>query len=207
MAAFVEVDALDPQGRSSLPENLAALVGRYNFAKYPTSIDDMDLQKGINFAEGKLGDIAIIGVQMFQNGIIVDTRSSTDNSMGVFDDLLQFTKERNGATVVRRRYHLTSQITFQSDLKLSLINPLLQPIADRLSSQLSGTLNHPILFEPTAVMIGPQTWSMKIVPNSFTIERRAETPFNENTYFSSAPLPTSQHIELIEEIEQALTPR
>ncbi len=165
----------------------------------------MDLQKGITFAEGMLGDIVIVTLQIFQNGVIVDTRSSTDNSMRVFDDLLQFAKEKNGATVVRRRYHLTSQVTFQSNFKLSLINPFLQPIADRLSSQLSETLDHPILFEPTAIMIGPQTWSMKIVPNSFTIERRAETPFSENTYFSSAPLATKEHIRLIEDIEQALT--
>lgn len=207
VAAFLEVDALDPQGRSSLPDNLAALVGRYNFPKYPQSLEDMDLQKGITFSEGMLGDIAIMSLQVFQNGIIVDTRSSTDNSIRVFDDLLHFAKERNGATVIRRRYHLTSQITFRSDLKLSLINPFLQPIANRLSAQLSETLNHPMLFEPTAVIVGPQTWSLKIVPTSFTIERRAETPLNENTYFSSAPLPTSEHVELIEEIERTLTPR
>ena len=138
----------------------------------------MDVQKGITFAEGILGDIAISSFQIFQNSIIVDTRSSTDNSVRVFDYLLQFAKEKNGATVVRLRYHLTSQITFRSDLNLSLINPFLKPIADRLSLQLSESLNDHILFEPTAVMIGPQTWSMKIVPNAFTLERRTETPFN-----------------------------
>ncbi|MGH9585294.1 MAG: hypothetical protein ACRD4O_20450 [Bryobacteraceae bacterium] len=205
LAAFVEVDALDPKGQSNLPDNINALIRRYGFSKYPTTIEEMDLQKGIQFAEGSLGDIAITSIQLFHNGLIIDTRSSTDNSKRVFDDLVILAKEMNGASVVSRRYHLTSQFIFRSELKLALLNPLLQPIADRLARSVSGNLNHSISFEPTAVLIGPQAWALKIVPSSFSIERRSETPFNENTYFSSAPLPTDEHLKLIEEFEQALS--
>jgi hypothetical protein len=87
---------------------------------------------------------------------------------------------------------------------LQLLNPILQPIADRLGAETSEDLSHPIIFEPTAVLIGPDTWQLKVVPSVFSIERRAETPFKENTYFSGAPIGTAEHLKLIEEMEAAL---
>jgi hypothetical protein len=35
----------------------------------------------------------------------------------------------------------------------------------------------------------------------FTIQRRAETAFAENKYFSEAPLPTNEHVALLETFE------
>jgi hypothetical protein len=36
---------------------------------------------------------------------------------------------------------------------------------------------------------------------AFTIQRRGQTPFEENKYFSEAPLPTDIHINLLEQFE------
>jgi hypothetical protein len=93
---------------------------------------------------------------------------------------------------------------FRSALKLALLNPMLQPIADRLAAQTSRSLGHPIDFEPIAFLLGPDASQLKITPSQFSIERRLEIPFGENTYFSAAPLGTSDHVKLIAEIEIAL---
>jgi hypothetical protein len=45
---------------------------------------------------------------------------------------------------------------------------------------------------------------IKAGPAAFTIDRRAGKLFSENRYFSNAPLPKDEHIELIEELEKGL---
>jgi len=35
----------------------------------------------------------------------------------------------------------------------------------------------------------------------FTIQRRVDTPFGENKYFSEAPLPTEIHLDLLQQFE------
>jgi hypothetical protein len=39
----------------------------------------------------------------------------------------------------------------------------------------------------------------------FSIQRRDNTPFSENKYFSDAPLPTDIHIQLLEQFEKDLS--
>ena len=83
---------------------------------------------------------------------------------------------------------------------------MLQPIADRLTKRASMDLKHPVVFEPSAILIGADLSQLKIGPSAFSIERRSETPFSENEYFSAAPLGTAEHLELISEVEAALAP-
>lgn len=93
---------------------------------------------------------------------------------------------------------------FKSDLKLSLINPALQPLTERIAAFASAGLKQTTHFEPSTLIIGPDVSKLKIVPSAFSIERRTETPFEQKTYFSAAPLPTSEHLRLIEDLEAAL---
>lgn len=207
IAVFLEMESLDPKGSKTVPEAAHVLVQRYGFAKSPQTVDELDYQKGVTFTAGRFKNIAIEQFQIFNNGMIIDTKSSTDDSKLVLEDLLALAKEINGATVRPVRMHYISNIIFQSQLKLALLNPLLQPIADRLSAETSQNLAHPINFEPTAFILGPDTWELKVTPSVFSIDRRTDVPFKENTYFSGAPLPTADHIKLIEEVETALTPK
>jgi hypothetical protein len=207
VAVFLEIQSLDPRGAQTPPEGAHIIAQRYGFARVPKTADEMDFQKGVTFAAGRFENIAIDQVQIFSDGIIIDTRSTTDDSLRVLNDLLAVAREKNGANIRPTRMHCVSQVVFRSKLQLALLNPLLQPIADRLSEQTSKDLSHSIRFEPTVVLFGPETWQLKIAPNQFSIERRAGTPFNENTYFSAAPLPTVDHLKLIEEVEVALSPK
>lgn len=204
IAAFVDIDALDPRGSNTLSESVRRLIEHYGFARVPEPTAGLDSNTGLKFGDGRLGSIAIDTLHLFQNGLLVDTRSSTDDSRKVLEDVLSLAKELNGANVVINRHHFISQIVFRSELNLFLLNPILKPFADRLSKRLSINLNSSILFEPTSVIVGPQTWDKKIAPSVFSLERRLEVPFIENTYYSQAPLPTDEHIQFIEEFESAL---
>jgi hypothetical protein len=201
---LVEVETLDPKGRAFAPAVFSTFGAKYSFVKIPQKLDEIDPQKGIKFEVGKAGEIVVDSLTIFKDGIVVDTRSSTEDSEKVILELLTFAGEAFGATARPTRKLFVSQIIFTSDLKLSALNPILQPLTNKLSERVSEVLGQRVEFEPTGIVLSPDPSLSKINPAGFTIERRANIPFSENTYFSSAPLRTSDHIELIREVEIAL---
>jgi hypothetical protein len=56
----------------------------------------------------------------------------------------------------------------------------------------------------TGIFFGYDTTHTKPYAPIFTIERRADVPFVENKYFSTAPLPTDEHLKVLEDFEAAL---
>ncbi len=206
VVAFLEVEALDPFGRTSTPDALANLASRFSFAKVPQTLAEMDFQKGIELSAGKLDEINIDRLAIYTNGLMIDTRSSTEDSEMVLSEILKFAKEAFGATVNPGRKNFVSQIVFTSDMSIALLNPILAPIAAKVSEFVSGELKQRVDYEPTAVVIAPDFSQLRLQPVNFSVERRAERPFFENTYFSTAPLRTAQHIELVKEFEGAIRP-
>ena len=49
---FVELATLNPQGRIFFPNIVSGIVGRFNFQKYPTTHEEFDESKGIEFMMG-----------------------------------------------------------------------------------------------------------------------------------------------------------
>ena len=80
IAVFLELQSLDPNGSQTTPESAHVLAQRYGFARVPKTVEEMDFQKGVIFAAGRYQDIAIDQFQIFNNGVIIDTRSSTDDN-------------------------------------------------------------------------------------------------------------------------------
>jgi hypothetical protein len=206
IVAFLEVRAVDPSGKASPPEIFRQIAAKYAFAKAPQNTTEMDFEKGVEFSTGKFGQINIDRIAIFTNGVVVDTRSSTDDCERVLSNFLSWTKETLGAKVDPSRKNYVSQILFRSDLRLSLLHPVLTPITERLSTFVTGELKQPIAYEPTSVLLGPDLTLTKLSPVQFSIERRAETPFFENTYFSNAPLRTADHLDVVKQFEEALNP-
>jgi hypothetical protein len=87
---------------------------------------------------------------------------------------------------------------------LAALNPALPKIANVLTERTSAGMRHPFLFEPTAVLFNVDTSQAKSPPAMFSIERRVDVPFEENTYFSQAPLRTAEHIEILNTFEASL---
>ena len=207
LVSFLEVQALDPFGRTSELGVFNNVGSRYSFSKVPQTFAEIDLTKGVELIAGKLGDINIDKLAFYPKGIVIDTRSSTDDCLKVLHDLLSQARELFGATITPSRQNLVSQIVFRSSLRLSLLNPLLQPVADQIEAAVSDGLRQSVMYEPTAVLWAPDLSQIKLAPVVFSIERRADIPFSENTYFSSAPLGTNAHLEMLQKIEASLLPR
>lgn len=203
VVSFMEVQALDPFGKRLDVEAFKELGQRYSFAKVPEEFADLDITKGINFISGECQGVKVDKLTLYQNGLVVDTRSSTDDSQKVIDDLVGLAHELLGAKVDVGRRLFVSQVVFHSNIRMALLNPILQRIIDRLTDSVSAAMNHEYTFD-ASVVVNAELWQAKITPGVFSIERRADSPFKENTYFSNAPLRTSEHIEILQEFELAL---
>jgi hypothetical protein len=204
LVAFLETEGLDPRGRISAPDAFKRITDRYSFVKGPQNLEEFDFEKGVNFFIGKIGDINIDKLTLFGDGLSIDTRSSTDDSKAVLSDLLASVKELHGVVVQPSRLMHLSHIIFRSNLRLFSTHAALQLIADRVAEAVSADYRQEVHFEATTISLGADTSQIGLKPSPFTIDRRANTPFSENTYFSAAPLGTAEHLELLRQFEIAL---
>ena len=191
------------------PDLIPALVKRCNFQKFPKEYDDLDEQKGVEFLEGKWEGITVDTLTIYRNGIIVDTRSSTADSEKILEETLVWAAKEFGITYrpgVIKREGYVSNLTFYSKIPLlSGLNDALSKLSTRIGNATSQVVGHPLSFETVGITMNhewPQVAGRPIA--AFTINRRIETPFSENKYFSEAPLPTDLHITLLQEFENEL---
>jgi hypothetical protein len=105
--------------------------------------------------------------------------------------------------MIKRKVYL-SQVIFHSDLRLDKLNTMLGAISKKLTQRVGDSFGVPLEYSSTGLIIGYDSTHVKDGPSVFTVERRASIPFSENKYFSQAPLPTDEHIKLLEEFEAAV---
>lgn len=208
--AFIEVQELNPKGKAYYPDIVAALAKKFNFQIYPTKPEDFDETKGVRFAEGKFAEGTVDQVQIFTHGLLLDTRISTDVSEKLLYDTLVWAKSELGLHFDERmikRKGYGSQLTFESEMRMSKLNPTVGKISEAISSKLSGAMGQAVTYEPTALLFNLDQSVTKLAPGVFSIERRAEVPFSDKKYFSNAPLETQDHIDILKAFETYLLSR
>lgn len=199
-----EVDSLDPFGKRSAAEAVMELRNRYGFASVPESLSNVDNNQGAAFSSGRLGDIVIDKLTLFSNGVVVDTRSSTENAEAIANDLLDISREVLGSKAVVGRKHFVSQVTFKSKMQLSRMNPILAEIGEQIRQSLGSSMHQEYAVDTFGVTIQVDETQARILPAKFVIARRADAAYFEDTYFSSAPLRTGLHLELVGKFEASI---
>ena len=202
--ALFEMQGAYPRGEVSLYDGIMQMKEKYSFSKVPLSDADLDLQKGIDLSFGKVGRINIDKLSFFPNGIVVDTRSSTSDSTTVIQDFLEFVRSSFGATIKPTRWLHLSNIIFRSDGNLSKLHPALEFIASEVGRSVSQDYGQLVDFTTASVAVSADLSKLKLQPASFTFERRSDTPFSANVYFSGAPVGTDKHMQLLTYLESAL---
>jgi hypothetical protein len=206
---YIEISDLVPRGTAYLPEVVTGIVKRYNFQKYPKTLEEMDESKGVEFLEGKIGNKVIQKCVIWSNLLVVETRSSTEDSKQILEEMLLWaTKEfaLNYKPGMIRRFAYVSDLTFYSEVPLLSVSPALTRLATATSEAVTEIWQEPIQYEPISIFVGHDPLSRKYAIASFTIQRRAETRFSENKYFSEAPLPTDLHLRFLEQYERDSVP-
>jgi hypothetical protein len=206
--AWIEPVDLNPKGDAFYPEIAKALVARYKFQQFPSSPADFDETKGVRFAFGKLGDSVIDQVVIYAYGIVLDTRSSTAESRRLLEDALQWTTKELGLAYqpsLIKRWQYASQLTFYSDVGLATQCRALQNLVANVKKSVQDVTGEHLSHQLTGVFIDYDQLERKHPLGRFSVQRRDNTPFSENKYFSDAPLPTDAHLRLLEQFEADLS--
>jgi hypothetical protein len=185
------------------------MVERYGFQKFPRTIEEYrQPSTGAVFTLGKMGNIVIENYTVYPQGLVVDTRSSTDDSERVLKDITDWFCTLSGiqppADGITRRFYL-SQVNFRSQRSLDALNPNLHLLSDRLTEIVSAPAKQHLEFQTTGISFQFDATQGIAYSLPLKIERLADAQFSENKYFSSAPLQTDEHIHFLEEFETILT--
>jgi hypothetical protein len=202
---FVEVATLNPEGKIFLPTVASALVQRFNFQKYPTTPEQFDESKGVEFLEGQWNGMNVPKLVIYNNGILVDTQADTDESERIFMEALGWVKNEFGITftpemIYRRRY--LSDLVFTTPAPVidgfDAINKLRTNLSDMMQAILDERLN----YAGIRLDIDFERFQRPAPIAPLTIQRRSDYAFSDNMYFSEAPLPTELHVQLLEKYER-----
>jgi hypothetical protein len=204
---------LNPRGLS-LFTLINPIIEKYKFQIYPTKPEEFGYSKEIreikfiggSFPRDQQHNIAF-DLTIFNDGLMVDTRSSTDDSDGIIDEFLTWVSAEFDLVpyqeVLRSKLYL-SELFVQTEKSLNSLNPKLANFGALLTSLIVGHEHHPIAFETSSLSF----WTNPTIdnpPGPFRFERVIDAPFNTNRYYSAAPLQTEAHLKILEELEKILS--
>lgn len=204
---FVELVDLSPKGTVFFPDLITGLVEAFRFQKFPRTFEEMDENKGISFWEGTWSGVSVSQLTIYNNAILLDTRAGTNESKRILLEGLQWAAEKFGLSYHQgmiRRWRYISDLTVTSEVSLLVTNPALTNLCDAMGEHISEIIGEPYAFSPVRSTFDFDRHPRTVAMAAFDIQRRADTPFSENKYFSEAPLPTDVHFQLLERYEADL---
>src|SRR5213595_820534 len=97
---------LNPKGRS-LKDVIEEVAKRYKFAQAPKNELDFDDQRSLSFKGGTfVGQRKVpllVGLNIYSDGLVADTMSSTDESTEFLNDLAKWLNDTYGLAVPKER--------------------------------------------------------------------------------------------------------
>lgn len=203
---LVDARDLNPHGIDILPI-LAAIKDRYSFQAFPKTAEEMNEAdpKGIVFMNGSFAvgssRHTITKATMYGDGIVVDSALSTDFCEAFLADALAFLSSQFGLTYKPEMIHtkiFVSELIVRIDKDLTRLFAPLAAIKEKLNS-LTG-----LQFEPAGFGFSIDAQATTAKPAPFRFEREVGKHFSQHRYYSAAPLRTSQHEGLLQEMERLL---
>jgi hypothetical protein len=197
-----DIEELNPQGRNLLPI-VFPIRDRYRFVRGPLKAEDVDITKGLKFWDGsfRVGDKDVsVNLEIYGDGVVASTQSSTSDSDALIDDLLIWIAEKFG--IRNEVYILKPKKTYRSELVVFAPEVDLHRICGELNtlcSEVPGANDETI--ELLGFSLGAS--SPQNQPR-FAFERRANTPFDQHKYYTSAQMPTEQHLAVLETLAKLL---
>jgi len=203
--AFIDIQRLDPKGRLFYPDLIAAIAADFSFQKVP-KLTELDDKKGLEFQIGRSGEIVIDAMKIFDTLLVVETHSNTKEAQKVTEQMLLWAKSKFGLAYepsMIRHWGFVSDVTFKTDSPLlAACCDAMAKVAAKTSKAASDIWAESIEYQPIIFTAGHNPLARKNALANFTIQVRAETRFEENIYFSEAPLPTDLHIKFLEEFAE-----
>ena len=194
-----------PSGQPYLPHVAAQLVERYHFGGAPHSFEDLGGNK-VEFKHGLFEGIAIETLDLYNDGIIVASRSDSDFIDQFINDLGWWLEKNFGLSVIET--HTISKM-YDSTLLVETDRNIFQPldayasILRAIENALQDSSGLEISYHTFGVSLSAdQTQNSALKPAPFRFERKEGIEFSRHHFYTNAPLKTKQHLKVLEQMEQ-----
>jgi hypothetical protein len=204
-------------GHLYLPDVVKAVKERYGFVDVPESLFELEVSetRAATFRHGKFTyddsrSVLISQLEVYTNWVIATTQSSTDDADAFLRDIITWFSGTFFTVIT------TSHLTYLSQLEVALaaLYGDRASFLDRARVTFASALASYNKTEPPDVKMSGFSLHYDttqrphdVAATPFTIERRVGQPYNNNVYYSQAPLKTMDHVALLTEIERGLTER
>lgn len=197
----------DPFGKIFLPDILPHLIERYRFQRYP-SVSEINPSEGTILELGFAKECGTISkLTAYNDGLNIETRAHSMDAKAALISIYEWLAREHGLAyndrMVRRWLYVTD-LTFQSELDLTELNPVLQPICDAMSEYNSEIGRKDIQFRASRIAIDYDHSIVDFPQTPFLIERDKSASFSEGLYFSESPFPSERHLEILEQVERGM---
>lgn len=194
-------------------EIVDAVAERYHFKGLPTpeqlSSGPANLRFGSFERDGKritIEQFLVTYVDIRATSIGVVTKTSTDDTQYFLNDLFDWASEAFGIDITRiypDYFHSILELTFSETLNSFRE---FHSVGEKITSFLTTYGIKTPGYQVTGVNLHVDP-TIQVTPNllPFTFERRAGAAFDDNRYFSQAPLKTDDHKKVLVEIERLFT--
>jgi hypothetical protein len=206
------VEEIIPLGGADGPKIIAAISSKYKFTHPPANPTREDIDKnGLKFAGGQMlheGKIANISEFVVFNDGIVAVSSSTELAETFLQEIFSFLVSefefRGISSNVRKIHVSTVVVEFDTSLNHVIQGRAAETavIEKHLNSIDNTDFPVEVMRVDFALNKDPEFRPANIP--RLTIEKRAYTQFSQHRYFSSAPIDTAKHLEILERIDRSL---
>jgi len=204
---LLPVNDLNPRGKSLFPI-LAPLVQKYNFLKFPQGPELTGSPTSFKFDDGLYTTVQgvplRVGLTVYADGFVADTRSSTADTDAFLHDVLTWLSDTFGLRpyheILRRRGYL-SEAYVRFPASLNEVNPAFGDFRTMLAGH--SILGSDVPYHVTGITFGQDPARGGGAP-SFRLERAETAHFEEGRYFSTAQLQTEIHLHLLDILESII---
>jgi len=212
MASLREaVEEYSPVEGATQTQIIETVRAAYGFQSFPQLGVEPVYIPQLLFVNGRYAkddkSFAITHLVMEPIGDTVQTQT-TDQAETFIEDLTATLDEKLGfrfATSSKRLSFVSNLVVeFASPLEdyLSVLKRVTDLVADTLPDRRPFSVKRLAMGAPTLATAVTQVETVE--SSDFIIERRAGATFDQNRYFSSAPMRTAEHLKLLEQIEGVL---
>lgn len=194
-------------GQLYLPLAVTEITKKYSFAGVPSSLAEMTSDRVV-LSQGIHEGTAIDSMELYNDGVVISSRSNTDFIDGFFADLCGWMETALGLTMIKTR---SVDRIYDSNILVETSADVLKPlnalsgISEAIEGHLRNDSGLDVKYEPFGLSLAPdQTRSPNLRPSAFRLERRAGSEYSLNQFMSSAPLKTTQHLRILEQLERQL---
>jgi hypothetical protein len=182
---------------------------RYSFLQTPLKVEDFDFKKGVTFLKGLFEHKVIEKFQVYERGVLCESKVNTDYCEQFIDDVLDFGIKSglpfSKASGPDRGYFSSLEVQMNGELdeKITKLSSLAGMLAGKFKSYGVSTGDYSTIGfklgrdESNVNLDGPRS-------TEFVFERRAAQPHSSHLYASWGSLRTTDHLEVLQALETAM---